>query len=182
MSSLAVDLKSSANCGTDLQNENQIVQQAYAGLLAYDLIYRAGCLKQSSLTSSNSSNELSSSSDEQQYCFADAVTNASSTIASYMYYLPLGISLPSTAPTVCSTCVKNTMAIFAPATGNSTLPISSTYSSAAEVIDKGCGAHFVNASLAVKSGGLPIISAIYFGGASLAVWTSLILSALFVFV
>ena len=131
MSSFANQLRDSENCGQDYTNENPIVRQAYDGFLAYSPLYQASCLKDSS----------------GSYCYADAITNVSSPSDSYVYFLPLGISLPGGSRPTCSTCLKQTMAIFAQSAGNLSQPISIDYSSAATQIDAGCGPNFVNASV-----------------------------------
>lgn len=113
-----------------------MVQQAYAGFLAYEPLYHAGCLQDSSTGS---------------YCFADAVTNSSAPSSSYVYYLPLGVSLPAASSPACTECLQNTMAIFAAAAGNASQPVSGDYAGAAGLIDKTCGDAFVNGSVAVAS-------------------------------
>lgn len=47
MASLAQQLKSSSNCGPDLEQEQPLVARAYNGLIAYAPLYQAGCLKDS---------------------------------------------------------------------------------------------------------------------------------------
>lgn len=44
MQSLASQLKSTSNCLNDFTAENQIVMQAYKGLIAYPVMYQAACL------------------------------------------------------------------------------------------------------------------------------------------
>lgn len=136
MSSLAAEIQDESNCGADYKAQNPTVLQAYSGLKAYEPLYHAGCMM-----------------DEQSndYCFVDAVTNASSPSSVYIYYLPLGISLPSTTVPSCSTCMQDTMAIFANAASDATQPVSGDYSAAAQLIDTTCGAKFVNASVIVTS-------------------------------
>jgi hypothetical protein len=45
MQSLAVELQSDANCAVDYTNDNPQVLQAYNGLLAYEPLYQASCLR-----------------------------------------------------------------------------------------------------------------------------------------
>src|SRR5271170_7473641 len=45
LQSIAHDLISSDNCGADFKQQNPLVAQAYAGLMAYEPIYRATCLR-----------------------------------------------------------------------------------------------------------------------------------------
>lgn len=136
MASLAVEIRSDANCGDDYNAQNPMVLQAYDGFIAYQPLYHAGCLKDVETGS---------------YCFTDAATNASSPTSSYIYYLPLGIALPSTTKPTCSTCLQDTMAIFASAATNSSQPVSTDYGSAASLIDGVCGDAFVNASVTATS-------------------------------
>ncbi|KAJ9622430.1 hypothetical protein H2203_006650 [Taxawa tesnikishii (nom. ined.)] len=114
-----------------------MVMQAYNGFVAYPSLFHAGCLK----------NE-----DTGNYCFADAATNTSSPTSSYVYYLPLGINLPSTTKPKCSSCLQNTMAIFANTASNKSQPLHDNYISAAQLIDSNCGNNFVNASIPASTG------------------------------
>ncbi|KAF1353556.1 hypothetical protein BDV97DRAFT_290688 [Delphinella strobiligena] len=136
MASLARQIQLTSNCGADLIAKNPTVIQAYNGLAAYDTLYHAGCLMDSSTGN---------------YCFSDAVTNASSPTSSYTYYLPLGISLPSNTNPTCSTCLQNTMTLFAGTASNTSQPISSIYTVAAEQIDRKCGDNFANTTIARKA-------------------------------
>ncbi|TKA53928.1 hypothetical protein B0A55_12302, partial [Friedmanniomyces simplex] len=135
MASLAQQLQLQTNCASDLAMENPTVLQAYNGLVAYQPLYHAGCL-----TDTNGA-----------YCFVDAITNASAPTSSYIYYLPLGVQLPSGTRPACNTCLQNTMAIFATAADNSSVPLSGDYTSAAQQVDAGCGPEFVEASVEMKS-------------------------------
>ena len=45
MGGLARELVSAGNCGTDYRNDNPQVLQAYNGLVAYEPLYQASCLK-----------------------------------------------------------------------------------------------------------------------------------------
>ncbi|KAI4723883.1 hypothetical protein E4T49_08395 [Aureobasidium sp. EXF-10728] len=142
MASLARQIQSPDNCAADLQNQNPTVMQAYTGFAAYQALYHAGCL-----LNSNTGN----------YCelmvlqcrierISDAVTNATSPTDSYVYYMGLGVSLPSTTAPSCSSCLQDTMSVFASAATNRSQPISKVYITAAAMIDLTCGALFVNAS------------------------------------
>lgn len=103
------------------------------GLIAYQVVYSATCLK-----------------DEQTsaYCFGDAVTNSSDPSQVYFYYLPLNSSLPGSTNPVCGNCLQDTMDIYHVATGNRKQPIANTYADAARDVDVICGPAFSNASLA----------------------------------
>jgi hypothetical protein len=131
MASLAQDIQQEYNCGSDLHMQNPMVMQAYNGLLAYQPLYRAGCL----------------TDEDGQYCFANAVTNTSAPTGSYIYYLPLGEQLPAGTQPTCNGCLQQTMSIFNSAAGNSSMPISGDYVSAAQQVDTSCGSQFVEASV-----------------------------------
>jgi hypothetical protein len=138
LQTLARNLTTTANCGADLEAQNPTVLQAYAGLLAYPVLYSASCLRNPSTSA---------------YCFADAVTNSSSPTDPYVYYLPLNVSLPGGSQPTCSTCLQQTMAIFETASANKSQGIYSTYTSAAGQINSQCGPGFVNATVAQVSTG-----------------------------
>jgi len=139
MSDLANELRWDDNCGYDYDDENALVLQAYNGLIAYQPLYQAGCLKDS----------------EGNYCFADAITNMTSPSDSYVYFLPLGIALPGASQPTCSSCLQQTMQIFASAASNLSEPVSADYSSAALQIDVGCGPNWVNSSVTPIKGSAP---------------------------
>ncbi|KAF2741429.1 hypothetical protein EJ04DRAFT_530458 [Polyplosphaeria fusca] len=128
MDSLALALREDANCAVDYTNDNPQVLQAYNGLLAYEPLYQASCLRD----------------DDGNYCYANAVTNTTATSDAYPYYLPLGAAMPGGARPTCNTCLQDGMAIFSAFGGNSTQPISQTYDGAAQQIDMYCGPTFVN--------------------------------------
>lgn len=134
MLSLASQLIQDSNCGQDYRNENPLVTQAYAGLIAYEPLYRATCLK----------NDATGN-----YCFADAITNASNPSDAYPYYTALGTHLPGSSRPTCDNCLQETMAIFVPFAANKTQPLSKTYIGTAEQINLGCGPGFVNATVPV---------------------------------
>ena len=140
MSSLAANISASANCASDLVNQNPLIQQAELALKAYKPLYSASCLRNPQTSS---------------YCFADAITNSTSPTDSYIYHLPLNTSLPGGSQPTCNTCLKSTMAIFSAASSDRSSAIAQTYLTAAQQINVQCGPNFVNASLAaeIKSSG-----------------------------
>ncbi|KAF6240517.1 hypothetical protein HO173_001185 [Letharia columbiana] len=148
MSSLAVTLRSSSACQADYGSENPQVRQAYAGLLAYDVSYAASCLKDPPAAADNHNPNNNSA-----YCFANAVTNASSPTDSYVYYVPLGIGLPSGSLPTCDACLAATMAVYAAAAPNRTQPLNLDYVASATLINEMCGPAFVNASVPAAAGG-----------------------------
>ncbi|MCJ1389283.1 hypothetical protein MMC18_002139 [Xylographa bjoerkii] len=143
MSTLAVELRDDANCGEDYSNENALVVQAYDGLVSYPTLYQAGCLKDS----------------HGNYCFANAITNTSSPSDPYPYFLPLGFALPGGSSPTCSSCLQQTMNIFAGAASNLSQPVSSDYNNAAIQINEVCGPTFVNATVKAIQGTQPSNSA-----------------------
>lgn len=48
MSSYATQIKQDSNCGIDFKQSNPVVAQAYYGLVSYQTMYQAGCLKDDS--------------------------------------------------------------------------------------------------------------------------------------
>ena len=136
-------MRDNSNCGADYTLENPIVRQAYAGFLSYAPLYQASCLKDGG----------------GNYCFANAITNTSSPTDSYVYYLPLGVNLPGGSRPTCSTCLQQTMGVFAETAGNLSQPISTDYVQAAMQIDSGCGPTFVNQSVTPIQGSEPSKSA-----------------------
>ncbi|MCJ1478506.1 hypothetical protein MMC13_007186 [Lambiella insularis] len=143
MSTLAGQIRDDANCGQDYADQNSLVVQAYNGLVSYAPLYQAGCLKDS----------------QGSYCFANAVTNASSPSDPFPYYLPLGFSLPGASRPTCSSCLQQTMNIFAAAASNLTQPVSLDYNNAAVQIDQVCGPTFVNSTVTPMQGTQPSNSA-----------------------
>ncbi|KAF2270873.1 hypothetical protein CC78DRAFT_450350 [Lojkania enalia] len=139
MDGLALELTSDANCAVDYANDNPQVLQAYNGLLAYEPLYQASCLRD----------------DDGRYCYANAVTNTTATTDAYPYYLPVGIEMPPGARPTCNKCLQDVMAIFSSFGGNSTQPISQTYNGAAAQIDMGCGPTFVNKTATPLKGAAP---------------------------
>ncbi|KAI9804873.1 MAG: hypothetical protein M1825_001242 [Sarcosagium campestre] len=131
MASYAQSLKQDSNCGEDFNNQNPLVVQALNGLVSYDPMYQAGCLR----------------SDSGSYCFADAITNVDNPPDSYIYFLPLGLSLPGNSRPTCNSCLQKSMAIFATAAGNASQPASTVYISTAHQIQVGCGPTFVNSTV-----------------------------------
>ncbi|KAH8658791.1 hypothetical protein BGZ60DRAFT_382807 [Tricladium varicosporioides] len=133
MAKYASNITADTACASDLSTQNPLIQQARLGLLAYKPLYAAGCLK----------NPVSKS-----YCFAEAITNASSPSDNYVYFLPLNISLPGGSLPTCSTCLQNTMAVFEASSADRTSALASDYVAAAMQVNVNCGPNFVNASLA----------------------------------
>jgi len=151
---LASNISNTHNCAEELRAENPLIQQAQLGLLAYQPLFTASCLR----SASNS------------YCFADAVTNASSPTDSYIYYLPLNISLPGGSQPTCDSCLQNTMSVFENTSANRSSVLAGNYVGAAQMINLQCGPDFVAQTLApeVKSAASSIGSGANVGAFALA--------------
>jgi hypothetical protein len=136
MANIAAQLIDDSNCGQDFKQQNPLVSQAYAGLIAYEPIYQATCLRDS-VTGS--------------YCFGDAITNATDQADSYPYYTPLGLNMPPTARPTCTECLKDTMQIFAGYAQDAVQPLAKTYITCAGQIDSACGTNFAATDIKVGS-------------------------------
>lgn len=137
MGRYARELESNENCGSDLRNRQPVVVEAHNGFLAYESLYHAGCLKDES----------------GSYCFANAISNTTSTADPYPYFIPVGLQLPGGTRPTCSECLRDTMAIFSASAKNSRLPISNTYLSAAQQVNVACGPTFADSSVISSASG-----------------------------
>lgn len=135
MAKLADDLISQSNCQADYTRQNPLVMQAYAGLRSYEPLYQATCLK-------------SSSNSNSDYCFVEAMSTPNAD-DSLPYYTAVGLQLPIGSKPTCSTCLKNTMTVFAGYAVQKDQPLSNTYLGSATEINAVCGSGF--ASTQVKS-------------------------------
>ncbi|KUJ21240.1 uncharacterized protein LY89DRAFT_694815 [Mollisia scopiformis] len=133
MASFASNITSTSACSSDLASQNPTIQQARLGLLAYRPLYSASCLRNPSTSA---------------YCFADAITNSSNPTDSYIYFLPLNVSLVGGSQPTCDSCLKNTMSVFEAASSDRSSALASDYVSAAMQVNVKCGPNFVNQSLA----------------------------------
>jgi hypothetical protein len=86
MDGYARELSSATACKSDLDSDNPMVIQTHNGLVAYPVAYAASCLRD----------------NDGKYCFANAVSNTSSTTDSYPYYLPVGQELPAGSRPTCN--------------------------------------------------------------------------------
>ncbi|CAK7213196.1 hypothetical protein SCUCBS95973_001718 [Sporothrix curviconia] len=142
LSQLATNLTDSANCGADYKLGNSIVVQAYLGMIAYQPLYAASCL---------------TDPDTGAYCYANAITNLTTTANVYFYYLPLNNTLPTSgSEPSCNWCLQQTMNVFWSSSADRKRPIANTYLSAANQVDTICGPSFVNDTLpvAIASGAI----------------------------
>lgn len=114
-------------------------------MIAYQPLYVASCL---------------TDQDTGSYCYANAITNLTTTANVYFYYLPLNNSLPgSSSVPSCNWCLQQTMAVFRSASADRNMPIANTYLSAAQQVDTICGPAFVNDTLPapITSGGISLL-------------------------
>ncbi|KAF8430503.1 hypothetical protein BGX38DRAFT_1061645, partial [Terfezia claveryi] len=125
------EIKTPERCGMEFGRRDPLVIQAYASFISYPTLLKAGCLK----------------SDSGSYCYVDAVTNVTSPDDPNIYFLPLGLKLPSGSRPTCSSCAQETMRIFQEYAGNASLPLSETYVPAAQQLNMECGPQFVNTSV-----------------------------------
>lgn len=133
----AAAMTTDEHCGEEHRNGQPNVMKAHVGLTSYNLLYKAGCLRKRD----------DGPGDEGSYCFAGAATNTSTADNAYVYFLPLGMTIPSRAAPACSGCLADTMAIYHAATATRSLPIAGTYESAAKKINEVCGEGFVEETL-----------------------------------
>ena len=145
MQSYAAQLKDPANCGDDFNKQQPVVLRAYQGLVAYQPIMQAGCLK------ADPSKVSDSKGSSNEYCLTNSV-NASNQADMSLYFVPLGIALPNNSHPTCSSCTQQTMAVFANAAQNMSTPIGQDYSPAAALVNQGCGSSFVNATVQALAG------------------------------
>lgn len=102
------------------------------GLQAYLPLYTASCLRNPATDA---------------YCFADAITNTSSPTDSYIYYLPLNISLPGGTQPTCNQCLQDTMGVFETEASNTSSALHFDYQTAAMQVNVNCGPGYVNQTL-----------------------------------
>jgi hypothetical protein len=141
MANFATNLTTAGACKQDFALGNPLITYAHLGLMAYQPLYRASCLKNPSTAS---------------YCFADAITNTNNSADSYIYFLPLNTSLVGGSQPTCTSCLKQTMNVFEAATSDRSSALASVYVSAAMQVNVNCGPSFVNSSLAAAISGAQI--------------------------
>ena len=124
------------NCGADFRNQQPLVLQAYNGLVAYEPVYKATCLKDA---------------NTNEYCFTEAVTNSSNSDDVYPYYTAIGLNLPQGGDPTCNECLHQSMNIFAQYAVRKEQPLSSTYLGCASAVDGTCGAGFADVGVKVGS-------------------------------
>jgi hypothetical protein len=135
MKQLAQNLTAPENCEADYNRRLPSVMDIYRAMVAYEPVYNAGCLRDP---------------ETGAYCYANAVTNQTSSNFTYIYWLPLNLTLPGTT-LPCGYCLRRTMTIYQRATADRTQLITNTYVAAAEQVNTICGPNFANESLAEVS-------------------------------
>ncbi|KAK8114864.1 C6 transcription factor, partial [Apiospora kogelbergensis] len=136
LNDLADKFQQSGNCGNELSSGNTVVTKAYQGLKAYQPLFSATCLKEP---------------ETQAYCYAEAATDTKDFSSVYLYYLPLNRSMPDASTPGCNWCNQQTMGIFQSATSNRKSSIAATYEGGSTVMNKACGAQYVNSTLPVAT-------------------------------
>ncbi|MBE3043083.1 hypothetical protein IMZ48_11025 [Candidatus Bathyarchaeota archaeon] len=126
----AAALTSPDNCGQEYDELQPDVRRVHLGLTSFNVLYKATCLRQ-----------------DDTYCFANAITNASTPANAYVYFLPLNMPLPGSAAPACGVCLQDTMAIYQAATATRSLAIADTYEGAAGRLNAVCGGQFANETL-----------------------------------
>ncbi|KAJ5245865.1 hypothetical protein N7468_000848 [Penicillium chermesinum] len=140
MTSLAEKLLDDDNCGQDFNAGNTVVQSTYNELKAYEPLYRATCLTNPAT---------------KNYCFVDAVTNASVPNDYNVYFIPIGNPLGEGQIT-CNECLKATMDIYAHWATIDQQSLDTTYLPSARTVNDYCGAGFAKTNVTV---GIPKTSA-----------------------
>jgi hypothetical protein len=132
LSNMARELVDNKNCGNEYARSYSTVVQTYLGLIAYQSLYSAGCLRDTKTSA---------------YCFANAVTNTTNPRGVYVWYLPLNLTFPDSGQVSCNECTKQSLDIFQSTAANRKLSIAYTYEAAAQLANRQCGANFANATL-----------------------------------
>ncbi|KAL2885594.1 C6 transcription factor [Ceratocystis lukuohia] len=139
----ALDLTGPKNCAEEYRDDASNIMMVYWGLIAYEPLYKATCIRDP---------------ETSMYCYANAVTNTSTTGNAYTYFMPLNSSFPATAEPSCNTCLQKTMAVFQSFTNDASQPVAYNYGPAAKIINNACGQGFVNQTslkITVKNGTVP---------------------------
>lgn len=176
LQSLANDLLQNANCGADYQLRNPLVVDAYQGLVAYEAVYRASCLKSSNtgrycfvdaLFSSSSSKNSSSSSNSSSNSNSTKRSSTKTTPpppGDYdLFSVPLGSELTQDPARYgdsageqdsflsCSDCVRREMQVYAEFARRNGQPVAGSYLPSAQVVNQWCGDGFVDLNITVGS-------------------------------
>ena len=151
LTDIARQLTQDAHCGADFRARQPLVIQAYNGLLGYEAVATASCLKTSSYNSTSDDPSADNDARDAQYCFTAALTNKANPSDPFAYYTAIGMTLPSVAKPTCNGCLKSAMDTFAKFAVKSEQPLSMTYMSCAETVNAACGANFADVAVQVGS-------------------------------
>ncbi|KAK4092385.1 hypothetical protein Purlil1_3006 [Purpureocillium lilacinum] len=132
LSQAAQNLTTEANCKAEIDQRQSLVLEAWRGLKAYEVLYKATCLQDNATS---------------MYCFANAVTNLTTPSDSFLYFVPFGLALPGSSTPSCNWCNKETMAIYRAASADRQQFVADKYEPAARQINAVCGPNFVNGTL-----------------------------------
>ena len=146
MSELADKIVEEDACGADYDRGNPLVEMARNGFLSYPYVRDATCLM---------------NPDTDNYCYADASTNSTSTAGVYPFYIGVGLTFPSGVRPICNRCLQAVMQIYAGAAKIKEQPVSGIYNDAAEKINIGCGPSFIEEVTVVPSGASALLSQIH---------------------
>lgn len=146
MSDLAEKILEDDACGVDYDRGNPLVKMARDGFLSYPYVRDATCLM---------------NPDTDNYCYADASTNSTSTAGVYPFYIGVGLTYPPGVRPICNRCLQAVMQIYADAAKNKEQPVSGIYNDAAEKINIGCGPSFIEEVRVVPSGASTLSSQIH---------------------
>lgn len=122
-------------CSQEIAEDNSMVQQTLLALKAYPIVRTTGCLIDQSTN---------------QYCYLEAA-HSQNPYESYLYLLPLGLSLPNDTTPSCSACSRTVLNVYAEAlqTPNSSSDgLKDTYNLAASQAEESCGSGFAQTGLA----------------------------------
>ena len=136
MADLAEQITKDTICGQDFRNEQPLVLQAYNGLIAYEPVYRATCLK---------------TAKDDQYCFSQAVSTSQNPSDSYPYFTAVGLTMPSGSLPTCNACLKQTMQVFAEYAEKKEQPLAQTYLGCAQMVEEECGTGYAAVDVKVGS-------------------------------
>lgn len=133
---LATALLKDDACGKDYKLGNPLVTDAYTGFITYEPVRRAACLKNPTTN---------------DYCFVDAVTNASAPQNFDVYSIPWGYPIVSPPWPTCNECLQASMDIFSRWAQVDGQPLDSSYLPSALAINRHCGDNFANVNVTVGS-------------------------------
>ncbi|KAI9871158.1 MAG: hypothetical protein M1823_008530, partial [Watsoniomyces obsoletus] len=113
MTDFAEQILHDTNCGEDFRNQQPLVLQAYNGLVAYEPVYRATCLK-------------TETAEDTEYCFSHAVSGQNPADL-YPYLTAVGLNMPAGSRPSCTQCLKQSMHVFAEYAVRKEQPLAQTY-------------------------------------------------------